>query len=168
VIRGNVNRFVVGVNNSRASRDALAWAYGTAIREGACLEIVTVYRPSIVVSPLDGYVVVDDPAARETARAMQYDAVRGVLGDDDTELSIECVIVLGEPASVLVDRAAGASLLVVGRRAGRWHRLLRPSTSTRCADRSTCPVVIVREQRPMSGHRYRAELRQLERASRAS
>jgi nucleotide-binding universal stress UspA family protein len=157
-----MKRFVVGVNAQRVSRDALAWAYGAAVREHAELEIVTVYRPVVAVNAFDGYPVVDDENARVAASATQAAALADVLGRDEVATPIRGLVRLGDPVAVLVDRAARAGLLVVGRRVHRWSRWLWPSTSTRCVDRSSCPVVVVREQLPRSTRRYRAELSRLE------
>jgi nucleotide-binding universal stress UspA family protein len=156
-----MKRFVVGVNRGRASRDALTWAYGAAVREGARLAVVTAYRPAVVVGPFDGYVV-DDRYAREAACAEQDDALSSLLGRSAAETPIDRLVLVGEPAFVLVKCAAHASLLVVGRRSRRWKWSFRPSTAMRCADRAACPVVIVREQPLLAGHGHDAELRQLE------
>jgi nucleotide-binding universal stress UspA family protein len=157
-----MKRFVVGVNGQRVSHDALGWACGAAVRDHAALEVVTAYRPVVALSPIDGYALVDDENARAAACATQAAALADVLGPDEIATPIRGLVLPGDPVSVLVDRAARACLLVVGRRARRWNRWLWPSTSTRCADRSSCPVVVVREQVPTSARRYRAELRRFE------
>lgn len=158
-----MKRFVVGVNGRRVSSDALGWAYGAASREGAALEVVTVYRPVVAVSPIDGYALVDDENARVSAYATQAAALADLLERNDGTTPLRALVLVGDPASVLIERASRACLLVVGRRARRWTRLLVRSTSTRCIDRASCPVVVVREQVPASARRYRAELRRLER-----
>jgi nucleotide-binding universal stress UspA family protein len=158
-----MNRVVVGVNKRQVSRDALEWAYGAAVRERVALEVVTVYQPAVAVSPIDGYVLVDDRNARLSAFAAQAAALDDVLSCDAIETPIRCVVLPGDPVGVLLERAAHACLLVVGRRVRRKSRWLRPSTSTRCAEHSVCPVVVVREQVPRNTRAYRAELRRLER-----
>jgi nucleotide-binding universal stress UspA family protein len=162
-----MNRIVVGVNDSRSSRDALSWAYGAAVREGACLEIVTAFRPSVVAAPPDGFLVLDDLYAREAARLCQLDALTALLDGASAETAIECVVLVGDPVAVLPERAERASLLVVGRGTRRGVRRLWPATSTRCADRATCPVVIVREPRKATAHEYRVAMRRLERVVRS-
>ena len=71
---------------------------------------------------------------------------------DALDPRISRVVVPGDATSALVERAQDAHLLVVGRRAGRLHRLLQGSTSTRCANRASCPVVTVRAPARMSSH----------------
>jgi nucleotide-binding universal stress UspA family protein len=158
-----MNRVVVGVNKRRVSHDALEWAYGAAVRERVALEVVTVYQPAVAVSPIDGYVLVDDRNARQDAFATQAAVLDDVFASDEIATPIRCVVQPGDPVDVLVERAAHACLLVVGRRVRRKSRWLRPSTSTRCAEHSVCPVVVVREQVPTNTRAYRAELRKLER-----
>lgn len=162
-----MNRIVVGVNESRSSRDALSWAYGAAVREGACLEVVTAFRPSVVATPPDGFLVLDDPYAREAARLCQLGALSALLDGTSAETAIERIVLVGDPVSVLVERAEHASLLVVGRGARRWVHRIWPATSTRCADRATCPVVIVRESPKATAHEYRVAMRRLERVVRS-
>ena len=70
------------------------------------------------------------------------------LGDAAAELEgieVERLTGEGNAAEVLTDAAAGAELLVVGSRGlGGFRELLLGSVSHQCAQRASCPVVIVR------------------------
>ncbi|HEY7107250.1 MAG TPA: universal stress protein [Acidimicrobiia bacterium] len=138
-------RVVVGVDASPASARALCWAYGEACREGATLEVVTAYRLLPMISPVDGCSLALDAAeSRRSAECVQHEVLRDELGRDAADPRIERVVAAGLPWTVLVQRARTAALLVVGRRSSRMRRLLTGSTSKRCANRASCPVVIVR------------------------
>ena len=141
---------VVGVNAGSAARSALCWAYGFAQRHDADLEVVTAYRPVLATAAPGGPVVVEPELLEESARATQERVVHEELALDALDPRISRVVVPGDPTSALVERAWNAHLLVVGRRAGRLHRMLRGSTSTRCANHASCPVVIIRTPARMS------------------
>jgi nucleotide-binding universal stress UspA family protein len=64
--------------------------------------------------------------------------------DGDWPVAVHPLAVTGSPAEVLVEIARDADLLVVGSRGrGAFAGLLLGSTSQRCAERSSCPVVVV-------------------------
>jgi nucleotide-binding universal stress UspA family protein len=87
------------------------------------------------------------PAAAEVeeeARAALAANVEEVLGPDP-DGKVEQRVVRGPAAEALVDLACDAKLLVVGSRGhGRIAGTLLGSVSRECAQRSPCPVVIVR------------------------
>ena len=143
---------VVGVNAGSAARSALCWAYGFAQRHDADLEVVTVYSPAVRTAAPIGPIVLEPAIFEESARTNQERVVREELALDALDPRISRVVVPGDATSALVERAQDAHLLVVGRRAGRLHRLLQGSTSTRCANRASCPVVIVRAPARMSSY----------------
>ena len=73
-------------------------------------------------------------------------ALRGALESPRADgVDVEALAVEGRAASVLVEQAAGAALLVVGSRGlGGAKRLLLGSVSQDVAHHATCPLVIVR------------------------
>jgi nucleotide-binding universal stress UspA family protein len=140
-------RIVVGMDGTAASLIAVRWAVQEALLRRASVHLVHVSRqyqrasysgsPRASVSGEDGL----DPttqlvvAEREAGRTLPPD-----------RLSSE--LVAGSPAKVLIDRSAGAELLVLGTAypAGRSAEEIPPmvgSTMRACLHGAACPVVIV-------------------------
>jgi nucleotide-binding universal stress UspA family protein len=137
-------RIVVGVDGTPESQHALRWAVDEArARNGALVEVVHAW-----VHP--------EPCRRASFnlphRLAEHDAACVVGGslarlreETNTTVPIDARLVEGEPVGALLERADGASLVVVGRgrhtRLGRWLR--RPSVARSVADRAPCPVTVV-------------------------
>lgn len=137
-----MGRIVVGVDGSASSKDALRWAADEAGRRGDAIEVVLVwdnpYRDMWLPANPPG----TDPLAH--FRVALGRTVAAVLGEHPA-VDLEAVVVEGHAAQVLVDRANGADLLVVGSRGhGGLVGAFLGSVSFNCAARSPCPVVIVR------------------------
>ena len=63
---------------------------------------------------------------------------------EDRELPLTHKVVRGNAAQVLLDEAARATLLVIGRCGhGTFEKVLWGSVSQRCAEHAPCPVVVV-------------------------
>lgn len=137
-------RIVVGVDGSEPSARALAWAVDEGRRRRATVEAVHAwtYPPMTFVTGLvpPPTFAHDDLVAE--ARAALDEAV-DALGARSA--GVARVLQEGTAARVLLDRAAGADLLVVGSRGrGGFSGLLLGSVSQQCAHHSPCPLVIVR------------------------
>lgn len=77
-------------------------------------------------------------------RDIRLDAAFTALGDQAHGVEIERVVRMGQPAQVLVEKARGAELLVVGSRGhGGFAGLLLGSVSHQCAMYASRPVVVV-------------------------
>jgi nucleotide-binding universal stress UspA family protein len=144
-----VANIVVGVDGSEPSRRALRWAIEEAAMRRATVHAVYAWNPPLVPGSL-GWVAlptVDLDAARESAKELLDSAVEEVGGD--TEVEVGRAAVQGNAATVLLDAAADADLLVVGSRGhGGFAGLLLGSVGQQCAHHAACPVVIVpHEQR---------------------
>jgi nucleotide-binding universal stress UspA family protein len=147
-VRTTARRFVVGVDGSEESREALRWAADQAVSQGARLEVVcpwdlpfsglaTSYSPEPVGLPNPQEI------ARRAGTALDQ-TVREVLGDD-LPLDVEQVVEQGDPAAVLLRRSEGADMLVVGSRGhGGFNRLLVGSVSEKCVRHATCSVIVIR------------------------
>ncbi|WP_280696055.1 universal stress protein [Kitasatospora sp. GP82] len=135
-------RIVVGVDGSPPSYAALRWAVGQAELTGATVDAVAAWEPVALYgwsAP-----VVDSTFDEDVARQALGRELRDVLGAD-RPVEVREHLVLGNPAQVLLDAAAGAELLVVGSRGrGTFARTVLGSVSQQCALHAPCPVVIVR------------------------
>jgi nucleotide-binding universal stress UspA family protein len=135
-------RIVVGIDGSPGAQAALTWAVDEAARRDATLEVVHAWHAPFV----DGYGYAGsaiDPVAMELgARAVADEAVEPHRG----KVAIDVHVVCGSPASVLVQQAKDADLLVVGSRGrGGFAGLLLGSVSHQVVHHAPCPVVVVPE-----------------------
>jgi nucleotide-binding universal stress UspA family protein len=135
-------RVVVGVDGSPDSLVALRWAAAEAAATDASLQVAVAWSESKALFPtkfaLGGSLAVSLHAAAE---GILDEALRTL---DSPGLRIERAVVEGRPAKALIELAASADLLVVGRRGlGRAQEALHGSVSHTCAHRSPIPVAIV-------------------------
>lgn len=115
---------------------ALHWAIRTAELSRVFLEVVVVADPPEKVAPKLR------EQARRWAQATTASA-RSTLAD--TEVVSDVVLEYGETLPVLLEAAAGASLVVVGSRGhGLWDAPWVGSVSHHLVGRAECPVVVVR------------------------
>ncbi len=135
-------KIVVGVDGSPSSRQALRWAARQGKLTAASLEVISCWEfpTSYLWETPPTY---DDPGG-DVKRKLQA-TITDVLGDDPG-LDIEVSVIGGKAATVLVDAARGASLLVVGSRGhGAFTGMLLGSVSEHCVRHAPCPVTVVRE-----------------------
>ncbi len=140
-------RIVVGVDGSEGSVAALGWAAQEARSRGAALTIVTAWEfPHSAYLGMPGAMIPDELGEdlEWGAKETQADAMRRVF-PSGAGVPVETIVVEGPPASVLIDAAEGADMLVVGSRGlGGFRELLLGSVSQQCAHHASCPVVIIR------------------------
>jgi nucleotide-binding universal stress UspA family protein len=137
----------VGVDGSPAAERALVWAVREADQHGANLEVIGVYHPYDAKGPYGGdFMRIADPGSTERFRRRAEEHVSKAIASVATRTSvpITSVVLAGHPADVLVQRAAGSDLLVVGRR-GRhgFPGLLLGSVARQVLHHTSCPVAIV-------------------------
>ena len=142
---------VVGVDGSPGSRAALVYAFTTAARRGADLEVIgTVSVPGVWVGgyPLGVPEVAAVRADMESRVAGLVDEVRAdpvvqaVAGTEEVRARV--VVSMASAAQALVDASDGAELLVVGSRGRSAVRsLLLGSVALHCVAQAHCPVVVV-------------------------
>lgn len=143
-------RLIVGVDESPASRWALAWAIGAARLHRMPLVAVHVSRAPVHPFP-EALPVQNALRAGEEARCNEiiagvFDDVAGGMPGD---LATVVVGKVGDPGYHLVDLAREGDLLVLGRsRRGLLSRLLLPSTSMYCARHAKATLVIVQQPSP--------------------
>jgi nucleotide-binding universal stress UspA family protein len=125
---------VVGVDASASARDATEWAADLAAAWNAPLHLVQVVLGWSDDSsvPLPGWL-------RELVDAAERCGVG----------TVEAEVVPGGIIDTLLDRAAGASMLVVGSYGdGAWTGMLASSLAVTLIDRAPCPVAVVRGSAP--------------------
>lgn len=142
-------RVVVGVDGSPESKAALASALEEAAAIGGVVDAVAAYTP--VDFWIDQYGQ-STPSAGEIRAQVRdrleatIDAVRAAIpGNLRGRLpGVRAIVVDGQPTDVLLQRAAGAQLLVVGSRGhGVLRGLMLGSVALGCVIRGTCPVMVV-------------------------
>jgi nucleotide-binding universal stress UspA family protein len=140
-----VAAIVVGVDASSGSAAALAWAATEARLREVTLVAVHAYWVPLAYVHDDFSVGRIDPELHRQAE----DDLDRVLQQADAVLTDVHVVRRLHPGSAtraLIDEAAAADLLVVGRRgAGGFKGLLLGSTAEHCARHAAGPVVVVQE-----------------------
>jgi nucleotide-binding universal stress UspA family protein len=134
----DTRRIVVGVDGSRDSERAFAWAATEASIRKVALEVVTVDAEA-APTPTDD---ADSHRAGSEGVFEGLDAALEAIHDPDLEVTR--VVLQGEPARTLVARASSAQMLVVGvHGSGPIHDLISGSVSRGCAHAATVPLVLV-------------------------
>ena len=146
-----MGRIVVGVDSSAEAAAALRWALDEARLRHASLEVVHVWVfPTI--GELPGGAVNAFVNDLERAATDLLDRVVDPIVGTDPGVEVERRVLEGAAASVLVEAAAGADLLVVGSRGrGGFAGLLLGSVAQQCLHHATCPVVVVRRKDETAG-----------------
>ena len=136
---------VVGVDGSKPSRTALAWAAAEAADHGSDLVVVNVWEHTLMppagsVSVSEHYV--PDPSQRTADDLVQV--IKEELGEEPS-VRVQPRVKQGSPAKVLIEESANADLLVVGKRGhGGFAGLVLGSVSQHVAAYAKCPVTVVR------------------------
>lgn len=134
-------RWVVGIDGSDAASAALRWAVAHATGRDVGLTALGAYHVPVVMSAFvakRGFGV-DELGLAATA-GHDVDVAIAAAGDP----SVAAVVAEGQPQQVLVDAAADADLLVLGRtgRGDLRHQLLG-SVSHYCVTHAPAPVAVV-------------------------
>lgn len=133
----------VGVDGSEGASAAVHWAAAEARLRGARLRIVHAWS-----IPTMGYGYVPPVSLTDDLGQVAAEGLDKWLAGAAAELEgleVERLTREGNAGKVLTDAAAGTELLVVGSRGlGGFRELLLGSVSHQCAQRASCPVVIVR------------------------
>jgi nucleotide-binding universal stress UspA family protein len=145
--------WVVGIDGSDCSTNAMEWAVENAPGRATGLDLVTAWQmPLVGATPMSGPVIMpfDDEEFRSAAAddvERLAEAVRSRV-----DVKVQPLVGQGSPASVLLDAASRGTLLVIGRRGrGGFARLLLGSTSTQCATHAVVPTVVVPGDAPPAG-----------------
>jgi nucleotide-binding universal stress UspA family protein len=135
-------RIVVGADDSPQSTAALAWAIGHAQVTGASIEAVYAFQ---VPLPVPYARVTRVPAEAVAAEArMTLDHMIATQLDWHPSVRVSATVRKGRPASVLVQAARDADLLVLGSPGATGITgLLSASTGCAVIHRTPCPLVLV-------------------------
>ena len=138
-------RVVVGVDGSDGSRVATGWAVTEARLRGATLQAVHAWEVPMIYGPVGIGFPYDTSGLESAARELLDEVVDGALADaDGAAVDVERIVSAGGPASSILETAAGADLVVIGRRGlGGFQRLLLGSVSEHVARHAPCPVVVM-------------------------
>jgi len=136
-------RLVVGIDGSPEADAALRFAHAEAKLRGLELHIVCAWEPA--TASYVGEAFAATPDAFLGAEQHADDVLQTALAQlPASDVQVEAIAIEGRPATVLLDRAADAELLVLGSRGrGTTKRLLLGSVSTHVAHHTPCPLVIV-------------------------
>jgi nucleotide-binding universal stress UspA family protein len=147
-------RVVVGVDGSTESRAALVAAMQEARRTGAEVEVVASYFPTDYWTDATLVLVQSVEAIRADLQRRTEGLVRDVVSEQagtGGAIRVRTGIHEGPAAEVLLQRARGAELLVVGSRGrGAIRGLLLGSVALHCAMHAPGPVMLVHPQRSRS------------------
>jgi nucleotide-binding universal stress UspA family protein len=133
---------VVGVSGSRASAAALRWAAGEARRRHARLRVVRTWDPEFGAPYAPAGLRPTAGEQRECAGASLAGLIRATFGHQ-VPAWVTAELAQGVAERVLVDRSAGADLLVLGSAAppSPTARSIGPVIRA-CLSRAQCPVVV--------------------------
>jgi nucleotide-binding universal stress UspA family protein len=141
---------VVGVDDSGPAKGALRWAVEEGRLRGDPVVALHAWQVPVLpiavdVTPLPPPV---DPSLvaeiEEAATRLVERVVEEVVGDDST-VEVRPTTAEGPAASVLIEAAADADLLVVGARGrGGFIGLLLGSVTEQCVRHAPCPVLVHR------------------------
>src|SRR3954471_15158970 len=139
-----MDRIVVGVDGSEGSTKALTWALEDARRRGdAKVEAVHAWEPPVLVGSPVGTVppVPVDGPYDDAAHQLLADVLGGV---DTSGVTVDQVVLEGQPGAALCDRSADATLLVLGSSGhGAMLDALIGSVSQYCAHHASCALVLI-------------------------
>lgn len=134
-------RIVVGIDGSAHARRALDVAIEEARLRGGTVEAVMAWTLPAIYPGMEFAVGSIVHSELQAAAEKELDeALAGVPSD----VRIDRVVAVGNPAELLNKTAEGAALLVVGSRGrGGFKGLLLGSTSRAVVGRAPCPVLVV-------------------------
>jgi nucleotide-binding universal stress UspA family protein len=137
---------VVGVDGSRESKRAVAWAVEEAAAHGDALLLVHAWEyPAILTMTYGGEelpVYGRDDVEKLSGELLERAAAEA--REQAPVLAVSTRLVEGHAGAALVEASRYARLLVVGSRGlGGFRGMLVGSVSSSCAHHARCPVVIV-------------------------
>lgn len=138
---------IVGFDGSQHSRAALDWAVDEARQRNGQLRLITAWdKPPMAWYPavLETAVgeIVTEESPEQSARTLQDEAVKSAA--DQGISATGQLVKTHSPASVILDAAKEADLVIVGSRGhGGFPGLHLGSVSTQVVNHAQCPVLVV-------------------------
>lgn len=133
---------LAAVEGSASGRHALAWAAEAAAAHGGGLRALMAWNylePQGPTGPGEFDPRYDDAEAGRVLAQIVADVV-----GDEPAIPVEQVTVCDLPARALLERSAGASLIVMGRHgASRWSPMELGTTSQQVLQHATTPVAVI-------------------------
>lgn len=151
-----MEKIVVGIDGSAASKDALRWAVEDARARSA--EVVALHAYEVPApapdaapsSPVDLPALVGE--AHADAQQFVAEVVDEVVGNA-VSVDVAPIAVEDTPAKALLDASRDADLLVVGSHGHGLSGLFLGSVSLECVQHAACPVLIYRDsERPTASN----------------
>jgi nucleotide-binding universal stress UspA family protein len=146
-----MEKIVVGIDGSKASRGALRWAVEDARVRGAEVVALHAYEVPVPAPDATPSAPVDLPAlvaeTHDGAQRFVTELVDEVVGNAVT-VNVAPIAVEDTPVKALLDAARDADLLAVGSHGRGFSDLLLGSVSLECAQHAACPVLIYRDSSP--------------------
>lgn len=137
---------VVGIEGVHEARGVLAHAFDAAAARGVALHVVHTWH----LVGVDPQAPVSRMVVQEDVRAREERLVSEVLAgwtEQYPDVQVHRFVGPGSPATVLLEHADSAQLVVVGSRGrGGFSGLLLGSTSQALIHHASCPVVVVRDR----------------------
>ena len=142
----------VGVDGSAESVAALRWACREAALRGAQVHAMHVREAQC--HSLASYAVPAQASPDESPADTIDDLVRSVQADQAPDVAVRVEVVDGLAARVLLERCAGADMLVLGTASDTPGpgRSVGPVIRA-CLRRATCPVVVISAEQDPGQHR---------------
>ena len=135
-----MGRIVVGVDGSEPSKAALRWAARLAPAIGATIEAVIAWE---FPTNFGWAVEAGDWRPDRDAETILNETLDGAFGSARPD-GLVGTVREGRTASVLLEAARGAEMLIIGSRGhGGFTGLLLGSVSAECAEHASCPVLVV-------------------------
>jgi nucleotide-binding universal stress UspA family protein len=136
--------FVVGVDGSKGSLEALRYAIDEARLHGATVKAVNAWHiPASLYEAGWAPLPIDRGVYPKGAQDLLDKSLEEV-GAAESGVEVTTVVHEGQAADVICEAAKGADLLIVGSRGfGGFRGLLLGSVSQQCAHYAPCPVLIV-------------------------
>jgi nucleotide-binding universal stress UspA family protein len=140
---------VVGYDGSDGSRLAVLWAARHAAAVKLPLVVVHCWAWPLFTHDLGPVAGIQDSGLQNEAEKIAADGL-DVAARAEPDLDVSKRLIVGFPAEVLTRLSADASLLVTGTRGlGGFSGLLVGSVSLHLAASASCPIAVVREERPL-------------------
>jgi nucleotide-binding universal stress UspA family protein len=140
-------RYVVGVDGSAASIEALRWAVTEARAHGGAVRAVLVWElpyTGLATSMAQGPYGLPDTTIIEQEAALRLQSCIEAVGDT-SPVEVHAEVLEGQPAAVLRELSHEADLVVVGSRGhGGFTALLLGSVSAQVVRHAHCSVVVIR------------------------